>query len=133
MALLVAGSAVILYWPTLHLPLIYDSLLHIRVATELDLVTVWLPTETFGFYRPLTFLPMLIIRGWFGYYPAWLLHGLNVGQHALNALLLFALSWRLWRKPGWSVAAGLLLALFPFAYQAVAVYGHNVHLTTAAG
>jgi hypothetical protein len=131
MALLVAGAAIILYWPTLHLPLIYDTLLHIRIATELDLLTVWLPTEAFGFYRPLTFLPMLVIRGWFGYYPATLLHGLNVGQHALNAVLLLALSWRLWRKLDRSLAAGLLLALFPFAYQAVAVYGHNVHLTTA--
>lgn len=131
MALLVAGAAVILYWPTLNLPLIYDSLLHIRIAKGLDLATVWLPTEAFGFYRPLTFLPMLIIRGLFGSYPAWLLHGLNVGQHALNAVLLFSLSWRLWHKQSWAVAAGLLLALFPFAYQAVAVYGHNVHPGTA--
>lgn len=131
MALLVAGAALILYWPTLHLPLIYDSLLHIRIARELDLATVWLPTEAFGFYRPLTFLPMLIIRDLFDHYPAWLMHGLNVGQHALNAVLLLALSWRLWHKASWAIAAGLLLALFPFAYQAIAVYGHNVHPTTA--
>lgn len=122
--------ALYLYWPTLRLPLIYDTLLHIRIAKELTLASVWLPTEAFGFYRPLTFLPFLLIKPLFGYYPAWLLHGLNVGQHALNALLLTWLSWRLWRNQRWAVLSGLLLAAFPFSYQAVAVYGHNVHPTT---
>ena len=129
--LLPALAALILYWPTLRLPLIYDTLLHIRIAKGLDLATVWLPTTKFGFYRPLTFLPLLLIRGLFGSYPALLLHGLNVVQHALNAALLAWLAWRLWKNAWSSLAAGLLLALFPFAYQAVAVYGHNVHPTTA--
>ena len=75
MALPVALAATILYWPSLKLPLIYDSLLHIRIAKSLNLATVWLPTDKFGFYRPLTFFPMLVIRGLFGYYPAWLLQG----------------------------------------------------------
>ena len=116
-----------LYWPTLRLPLIYDTLLHIRIAGGLTFATVWLPTEAFGFYRPMTFFPMLIIKGLFGGYPAWLLHGNNVVQHAVNAGLLAWLSWRLW--PDWrrAVAAGTIFATFPFAYQAVAVYGHNVH------
>ncbi len=97
----------------------------------MDWLTVWLPTEAFGFYRPLTFVPLLLIRSLFGYYPAWLFHGLNVAQHALNGALLVTLSWRLWRRWRWALAAGLLFALFPFSYQAVAVYGHNVHPTTA--
>ena len=46
--------AVILYWSTLGLPLIYDDLLHIRITGGLDLLSVWLPTQAFGFYRPLT-------------------------------------------------------------------------------
>ncbi|MDX1615798.1 MAG: hypothetical protein R3300_15905, partial [Candidatus Promineifilaceae bacterium] len=122
-----AVAALILYWPALQLPLLYDDLLHIRITAELNLLTVWLPTESFGFYRPLTFFPLLIIDKLFGHYPAALLHGLNVVQHALNAALVAWLSWRLWRRAGWAIASGLLLALFPFAYQAVAVYGHNVH------
>jgi len=130
-ALTAALVAIILYWPALRLPLLYDDLLHIRITTGLNLATVWLPTEAFGFYRPLTFLPLLIIQDLFGYYPAWLLHGLNVAQHALNVALLVALSWRFWRDWVRALAAGLLLALFPFAYQAIAVYGHNVHPTTA--
>lgn len=44
----------------------------------------------------MTFFPMLIIKGLFGGYPAWLLHGNNVVQHAVNAGLLAWLSWRLY-------------------------------------
>jgi hypothetical protein len=128
--LALATIAIILYWPTLKLPLLYDDLLHIRIAGELDLATVWLPTEAFGFYRPLTFLPLVLIERLFGHYPAELLHGINVAQHGLNALLVFSLSWRLWHRLRWSLAAGLLFAFFPFSYQAVAVYGHNVHPST---
>ncbi len=124
-------AALLLYWPTLSLPLIYDDLLHIRIAGELTPLTVWLPTSSFGFYRPLTFLPLLLINSIFGGYPPALLHGLNVFTHALNAALLALLAWRLWRRPGRALAAGLLLALFPFSYQAIAVYGHNVHPSTA--
>ena len=132
---LIGGTAVavlltlFLYWPTLRLPVIYDDLLHIRITKSLNLANVWLPTEAFGFYRPFTFVPLLIIKALFGYYPNWLLHGLNVVQHALNVVLLIALSWRLWPNAGRAIATGLLFAVFPFSYQAIAVYGHNVHPT----
>jgi len=129
-ALATSLAALLLYLPTLSLPLIYDDLLHIRIAGELNLLSVWLPTASFGFYRPLTFLPLLLIERVFGGYPPALLHGLNVLTHALNAALLSLLVWRLWHKSGRALAAGLLLALFPFSYQAIAVYGHNVHPTT---
>lgn len=121
--------AVWLYWPTLRLPAIYDSLLHMRITSGLTWQTVWLPTGDFGFYRPMTFAPMLLIEQLFGYYPAWLLHGFNVVQHALNVALLIWLLRRLGQTAETAVAAGLLLATFPFAYQAIAVYGHNVHPT----
>ncbi len=116
-----------LYWPALQLPLIYDTLLHIRIAGGLNFTSVWLPTEAFGFYRPMTFFPMLVIDQLFDGYPAWLLHGNNVVQHAVNAGLLAWLSWRLW--PNWqrAAAAGAIFAVIPFSYQAVTVYGHNVH------
>jgi hypothetical protein len=123
--------SVILYWPSLSLPVIYDDLLHIRIVKGLDLATVWLPTEEFGFYRPLTFLPLILIKQAFGYYPNWLLHGLNVAQHGLNVILLVILSWRLWPDPIRALITGLLFAFFPFSYQAIAVYGHNVHPATA--
>ncbi|MBN1317631.1 MAG: hypothetical protein JXA42_19260 [Anaerolineales bacterium] len=130
-AAIVSLAALVLYWPSMRLPVIYDSLLHIRIAKGLDMLSVWLPTGKFGFYRPLTFFPLLVIRAIFGAYPAWLLHGLNVFQHALNAILVALLSWRLWQDGTRSLATGLLFALFPFSYQAIAVYGHNVHPSTA--
>lgn len=124
-------TAVLLYSPTLRLPLIYDTLLHIRITKGLNFVNVWLPTEAFGFYRPLTFFPMLVIKAIWGYYPNWLLHGINVAQHALNAILLAVLVKRLGQKWQTAVTAGLLFTFYPFSFQAVAVYGHNVHPTTA--
>ncbi len=125
--LISAGLAALLYWPTLDLPLLYDDLLHIRIAGDLDFGSVWLPTEASGFYRPLSFLPFLIIDRLLGSYPPLLLHGMNVAQHALNAALLSWLSWRLWNRWHWTLASGLIIALYPFSYQAVTVFGHNVH------
>lgn len=129
---MIAGAliAAILYWPTLHLPLLYDDLLHIRITKGLDFLSVWLPTESFGFFRPLAFLPFLIIKRVFGYYPPVLLHGLNVLQHVANVTLVVSLSWRLWHKLRWAAASGLLLALFPFAFRAVAIFANNVHVAT---
>jgi hypothetical protein len=123
----VALAALALYGPVVRLPNIYDTLLHIRITIGLDWRTVWLPTWAFGFYRPFTFAPLLAIKSLFGYYPAWVLNGINVVQHALNATLLAALAWRAWRNRWRAAAAGLLFAFFPFSYQAIAVYGHNVH------
>jgi hypothetical protein len=125
--------AVLLYVPTLQLPLVYDTLLHTQLADGLTWQTIWLPSEQFGFYRPLVFAPLLLIEQLFGGYPAWLLHGLNIAQHALNALLLAWLVY-LWTKTkrGQGVlglVSGLLLATFPFAYQAVISYGNNAYLT----
>lgn len=122
-----SGLAVALYAPTLALPVLYDDLLHIRITGTLNWVSVWLPTPQFGFYRPFTFAPLLLIHTLFNGYPAGLLHALNVGQHALNAALLMGLVGRLWGRARWALAVGLLFVAFPFSYQAVAVYGHNVH------
>ncbi len=129
-AVFTAIIAIILYWPSLRLPVIYDSLLHIRISDDLTLANVWLPTQKFGFYRPLTFVPLILIQKLFGAYPNWLLHGLNVAQHGLNAALLFLLAWRLWHNWTRAFIVGLLFALFPFSFQAIAVYGHNVHPAT---
>lgn len=119
-----------LYWPAVRLPLIYDTLLHIRISKGLDWRTVWLPTEAFGFYRPLTFVPLLVVKGLWGEYPGRVLQLLNIGQHLLNSLLLIGLCWRLWHRWWQALVAGLLFVVFPFSYQAVAVYGHAVHPTT---
>lgn len=127
----VFACAFLLYWPTLQLPLFFDDLLHIRIVKNLDLASVWLPSKDFGYYRPMIFFPLLIIKAIFDHYPPVLLHALNVIQHSLNAALLALLAWRLWHSPTRALAAGLLLAAYPFAYQAVAIYGNNIYPTIA--
>ncbi|MGW8319095.1 MAG: hypothetical protein ACWGPS_07575, partial [Candidatus Promineifilaceae bacterium] len=127
----VAALAALLYWPALRLPLFFDDLLHIRLVKDLDLASVWLPSEKFGYYRPLLFLPLILIKSLFGYYPSLLLHALSVAQHALNAVLVAALAWRMWHRWTRGLAAGLLMASYPFAYQAIAFFGNNVYPTAA--
>lgn len=121
-------AGLLLYLSTLSLPLIYDTLLHFRIASALDWRSVWLPTEAFGFYRPLTFVPFLLIEQFdlLDRAPV-VLHGLNLLQHGVNGSLVAWLAWRLWDDRWRALLAGLLFVSFPFSYQAVAVFGHNVH------
>lgn len=127
LALVPALLALALYWPTLSLPLFFDTLLHIRLSANLDLTSVWLPSPDFGYYRPFLFLPFLLIKPLLDYFPGPLLHGLSVGQHALNAFLITLLVWRLWRRRLWAVTAGALAATYPFSYQAVISFGNNIY------
>ena len=112
--LAVAAAALILYWPTSELaPLVRRLIAHPHhQRSKLS--------ECVGAHRRFWLLPATdifsaadhqrdssaIIR------PA-LLHGLNVAQHALNVALLGSLSWRLWGRLHWALAAGLLLGPFP--------------------
>lgn len=131
-AVATACAALCLYWPILHLPLSFDDLLHIRLVKGLNYVTVWLPSPDFAYFRPILFLPVLLTRSLFGQYPAPFLYGLNWLLHAANAALLAALAWRLWRRWPRALAAGLLLACYPFSFQAVAVFGNNIYLILLA-
>ena len=117
----------ILYWPILKLPLLFDTLLHIRLANNLTLTSIWLPSEEFGFYRPFVFLPFVIIKQLFHSYPSSLLQSLNFGQQLLNTFLISALAWRLWHRWQRVLSVGLLFASYPFAYQALASYGNNIY------
>lgn len=122
--------AVFLFGRTLSFPLMYDTLLHTQLADGQTVWSVFLPNEQFGFYRPLVFLPIVLVQNMFDQYPAGLFHGLNVVTHALNVVLLACLVWRLTQDQWESLAAGLLFASFPFAYQALAIYGNNPYLTS---
>ena len=118
-----------LYWPILRLPNVYDTLLHIQIAHGLGWWEAWLPTPQFGYFRPLVFVPLVTVREVWGGYPAAVLQAINLLQHSLNVGLVGWLVWRLWRDERQAVTAALLFATFPFSYQALAIYGNNVHLT----
>ncbi|HRQ38722.1 MAG TPA: hypothetical protein PLD25_12515 [Chloroflexota bacterium] len=123
-----AAVALALYWPIRQLPLAFDDLLHIRLVKGLNYATVWLPSTDFAYFRPVLFLPVMLANSLFGHYPAPFLYGLNWLLHAANAALVAALAWRLWRRGSRALAAGLLLACYPFSFQAVAVFGNNIYL-----
>ncbi|MCL4262869.1 MAG: hypothetical protein KJ069_06625 [Anaerolineae bacterium] len=127
-AVAAAIIALCLYWPIRQFPLSFDDLLHIRLVKGVNYATVWLPTTNSAFFRPGLLLPVLFTRSLFAYYPAPFLYGLNLLLHALNVALLVALAWRLWRRWPRALAAGLLLACYPFSYQVVAAFGNNVYL-----
>ncbi|MBK8431039.1 MAG: hypothetical protein IPL28_06950 [Chloroflexi bacterium] len=118
-----------LYGPILRLPNVYDTLLHIQIAHGLGWWEAWLPTPQFGYFRPLVFVPLVTVREVWGGYPAAVLQTINLLQHSLNVGLVGWLVWRLWRDERQAVTAALLFATFPFSYQALAIYGNNVHLT----
>lgn len=127
-AVVATTTALYLYWPIRHFPLSFDDLLHIRLVKGVNYATVWLPTTNSAFFRPGLLLPVLFTRSLFAYYPAPFLYGLNLLLHALNVTLLVTLAWRLWRRWPRALAAGLLLACYPFSYQVVAAFGNNVYL-----
>ncbi|MEM8863588.1 MAG: hypothetical protein AAGD96_35215, partial [Chloroflexota bacterium] len=87
--------AIVLFARTVPFPLMYDTLLHTQLADGQTVWSVFLPNEQFGFYRPLVFLPIVIVQNLFGGYPAWLFHGLNVVTHGFNAALVARLVWKM--------------------------------------
>ena len=123
------GFGLWLYWPILRLPNLFDTLLHIQIAHGLGWWQAWLPTPHFGYFRPLVFVPLATVREVWGGYPPLVLQTLNWLQHALNIGLVGGLAWRLWRNPRLAITVAMLFAAFPFSYQALAIYGNNVHLT----
>ncbi len=122
-------AACLLFARTLNFPLMYDTLLHTQLADGQTVWSVFVPNEQFGFYRPLVFLPIVVFQNVLGRYPIALFHLLNVVTHGLNAALVARLVWKLSGAKWQSLAAGLLFATFPFAYQALAIYGNNPYLT----
>lgn len=127
-AVVTSLCALLLYWPILKFPLSFDDLLHIRLVKGLDYVSVWLPLAEANFYRPFMFIPLLLTRSLFGTYPAPFVYSLNLLFFLLNGLLFVWFTWRLWQRWPRSLTAGLLFGSYPFAYQAVAVFGNNIYL-----
>mgnify|MGYP005839334457 CR=1 FL=1 len=131
--LLLVGLGLLLYSPTLPLPLFLDDASNFRWLTPTRGLHVWITAGGFPFYRPLPFtLVKLLWRVQGGYHP-FTLHALSVALHLANAALVGLLARRLTRHAPAGGAAGLLMLAFPFSYQAVALVGSNFHLVLVAG
>ena len=121
------------YAPSLRLTTLFDdayNILHIGDRSVLSLFDLR-PYGTLN-YRPMSFVPWVLVRDWFGWFRPEMLHYLNVAVHVLNTALVASLAWRLgraWRLPGsaFPALAGLCFGLFPFSYQAVLWAGALPH------
>ncbi|MBN1967189.1 MAG: hypothetical protein JW910_21225, partial [Anaerolineae bacterium] len=130
--LLVAVLGILLYGPTVSLPLFLDDASNFRWLTPTNGLDVWITAGGFPFYRPLPFTLFKLLWHLQGGYHAPTLHALVVAIHLVNALLVGLLASRLLRRRAGNVAA-LLMLVFPFSYQAVALVGSIFHLILVTG
>ena len=114
-----------LYAPSLRLTTLFDDAYIITVIGNRSLLSVFNLTPYGALvYRPMSYVPWLLVRDWFGWFRPDMLHYLNVGTHILNMALLAGLASRMrrvWRLKGvtFPALAALLFGLFPFSFQAV--------------
>ena len=129
-----------LYIGSVRLTTFYDDaydISHIRERTIFSLFD-FTPYGTLN-YRPVRFVPWVIVRDLFGWFRADMLHYINVVVHVLNTALMAALAQRMgkvWRLQGRAFPAftALFFGLFPFSFQAVLWPGALPHpLMTLCG
>lgn len=117
--MMMVGTAVF-YAPSIHYGIFWDDPIWYGHAVGKTWWQTLLPSTDFQFYRPLTMLYVwLFMRpdGTFAF--AWQ-HALQIGLHLLNAILAFLITSRLGLSRWAGVAVSLLVASYPFAFQAVA-------------
>jgi hypothetical protein len=89
------------------------------------------PTTAFQFYRPISMLYVWLFLRPDGTFAIELLHWLQISWHLLNVALAYGIGRRLKLRQGPATALAALVALFPFAYQAVAWAAPNQPLVGA--
>ncbi len=116
---ILAGTAVS-YMPSIHFGAIWDDPVWYGHAVGKMWPQTLLPSTDFQFYRPLTMLYVWLFWQPDGSFTLVWQHSLQIGFHLLNVILAFAIAFRLGLSRWASLAVSLLLAFYPFAYQAVA-------------
>ncbi len=125
----IAAAALVVYWPSAQLPLAFDDAWSVRLVEGYTFVDAFVRTENFGYYRPLYLLGYMLARAAGPTGPA-LLHMLCLAVHIASAVLLSRLARALagHSNAGMELAVGLLYALNPFVFQAVALPAGLNHL-----
>ncbi len=126
----VVAVGVLAYGFSLRLPFFLDDAVHFRWLEWQSLAGMWSSARLIGYYRPLPFTLWKVLRLVQGRYDPVTLHGVNLGLHVLNGLLLARLAaWQLHRG-GLSLGLGaaVLFILYPFSYQAVPWVGSLTHM-----
>ena len=118
--ILLVWGVVYLYVPAVDFGFIWDDPVWYGHAWGKNWWQTLLPTTDFQFYRPVSMLYVWLFLREDGTFAIELLHWMQIGWHLLNVALAYAIGRRLGlgQWAAWALAA--LLALFPFAYQAVA-------------
>jgi hypothetical protein len=116
---ILAGTAVF-YAPSIHFGAIWDDPVWYGHAVGKTWLQTLPPITDFQFYRPLTMLYVWLFSRPDGSFALVWQHWLQIGFHLLNVILAFAIASRLGLSRWAGVAVSLLLAFYPFAYQAVA-------------
>ena len=113
------AATMILYAPSLGYPFVwYDSDDLLR-AIKYSTADLFGGVAGYQYYRPLIFTFWKLILAAWGPESAPIFHAYLIGLHALNAVLLFALTRDLTRNRWVASTASLLFVVYPFSYQAV--------------
>ena len=108
------------YGFSMRLPFFADDLAHFRWLQVRSLASIWSSARGLSYYRPLTFSLWWVLTRVQGRPDAATLHGLSLGLHLLNAVLVAGLAASRGRHPvALGLSSALLFILFPFSYQAV--------------
>jgi hypothetical protein len=108
------------YAPALNFGFIWDDPVWYGHALGKTWWQALWPTADFQFYRPVSMLYVQLFRRPDGTFTAAPLHWAQIGWHLLNVALAYAISRRLGLERGAAITVATLVALNPFAYQAVA-------------
>lgn len=111
--------AVVLYGASLKYPFFWDDPVELGRAQTRTVVELLTNSREYLYYRPLTFIIWKALGAVGGGFDPSVFHLAQVGAHAVNAVLTYALVRRLTRHPAVAAATGCLFVVYPFSYQAV--------------
>jgi len=129
-ALIIVIVVILAYGDALRLPFFYDDLQHLVWLREQTPFSIFLGEAGRTYYRPMQFLAWKLYETILGHDSALVYHSLNLILHACNAFLVVVLAHRLSDRPRrwWApTLAGIIFALFPFAYQVVPLPASLTH------
>jgi hypothetical protein len=123
-------ALLLVYGASLSLPFFFDDFVHIPFVESHRLREIWATSGGLAYYRPLSFSIWKLMFWIVGRHDPLLQHGLNLGLHLLNALMVAWLAGELWTGRRWfrRAVAGILFLVYPFSYQAVPWIGSMSHL-----
>lgn len=129
-------AALALYAPVIKYGFVnYDDPFFVKdnpyVSSGLSPVSIRFAVSSFlGFYHPVTWLSLILDQHLFGH-NASAFHLTNIWLHALNAVLVFKLAWRISSHKYWAFGTALLFVVHPANVESVAWISERKGLLSA--